>query len=228
MADLPRDLRYAIASLRRTPAALARRRPPARADDSFGARRQPRPSRAAVPHREPGALGSRRLRGSRARVGADPAVAAGRSRAVPAPRSSGGGRRGAGVRCRGVRWLRRSSLDSSRRSPAFRPSWCARPGRRRRARRRHAALCARDRRQRNHRQRDPAGTLVTASWAPPRFAAAVMSGFAVLAMALAGIGLYGALTYHVPRSAAGSWECERRSARRAARSWGSSCGKACR
>ena len=41
------------------------------------------------------------------------------------------------------------------------------------------------------------GTLVAASWAQPRFAASVVSGFAVLAMALAGIGLYGALSYSV-------------------------------
>lgn len=43
----------------------------------------------------------------------------------------------------------------------------------------------------------PLGTLVAASWAQPRFAASVVSGFAVLAMALAGIGLYGALSYGV-------------------------------
>ena len=43
----------------------------------------------------------------------------------------------------------------------------------------------------------PLRKLVTASWAQPRFAASVMSGFAVLAMALAGIGLYGALSYGV-------------------------------
>ncbi len=43
----------------------------------------------------------------------------------------------------------------------------------------------------------PLRTLVSASWAQPRFAASVVSGFAVLAMALAGIGLYGALSYGV-------------------------------
>ena len=43
----------------------------------------------------------------------------------------------------------------------------------------------------------PLRTLVAASWAQPRFAASVVSGFAVLAMALAGIGLYGALSYGV-------------------------------
>ena len=51
----------------------------------------------------------------------------------------------------------------------------------------------------------PLSTLVAASWAQPRFAASVVSGFAVLAMALAAIGLCGALSYGV-------------SARRAARS----------
>ena len=43
----------------------------------------------------------------------------------------------------------------------------------------------------------PLGTLVSASWAQPRFAASVVSGFAVLAVGLAGIGLYGALSYSV-------------------------------
>ena len=40
-------------------------------------------------------------------------------------------------------------------------------------------------------------TLVSASWAQPRFAASVVSGFAVLAIVLSGIGLYGALSYTV-------------------------------
>jgi putative ABC transport system permease protein len=43
----------------------------------------------------------------------------------------------------------------------------------------------------------PLRTLVSASWAQPRFAASVVSGFAVLAISLAGIGLYGALSYSV-------------------------------
>jgi predicted permease len=43
----------------------------------------------------------------------------------------------------------------------------------------------------------PLPTLVSASWAQPRFAAAVVSGFAVLAIGLAGVGLYGALSYGV-------------------------------
>jgi hypothetical protein len=43
----------------------------------------------------------------------------------------------------------------------------------------------------------PLRTLVSASWAQPRFAAALVSGFALLAMGLAGIGLYGALAYSV-------------------------------
>jgi predicted lysophospholipase L1 biosynthesis ABC-type transport system permease subunit len=43
----------------------------------------------------------------------------------------------------------------------------------------------------------PLRALVSASWAQPRFAASVVSGFAVLAMVLAGIGLYGALSYSV-------------------------------
>ena len=43
----------------------------------------------------------------------------------------------------------------------------------------------------------PLRTLVSASWAQPRFAASVVSGFAVLAIGLAGIGLYGALSYSV-------------------------------
>ena len=43
----------------------------------------------------------------------------------------------------------------------------------------------------------PLRTLVSASWAQPRFAASVVSGFAVLAVGLAGIGLYGALSYSV-------------------------------
>jgi putative ABC transport system permease protein len=40
-------------------------------------------------------------------------------------------------------------------------------------------------------------TLVSASWAQSRFAASVVSGFALLAIGLAGIGLYGALSYSV-------------------------------
>jgi putative ABC transport system permease protein len=43
----------------------------------------------------------------------------------------------------------------------------------------------------------PLRTLVSASWAQQRFAASVVSGFAVLAIVLAGIGLYGTLSYSV-------------------------------
>ena len=43
----------------------------------------------------------------------------------------------------------------------------------------------------------PLRDLVSTSWAQPRFAASVVSGFAVLALVLAGIGLYGALSYSV-------------------------------
>jgi hypothetical protein len=43
----------------------------------------------------------------------------------------------------------------------------------------------------------PLRTLVSASWAQPRFAASVVFGFALLAVGLAGIGLYGALSYSV-------------------------------
>ena len=43
----------------------------------------------------------------------------------------------------------------------------------------------------------PLPALVSASWAQPRFAASIVSGFAVLAVVLAGIGLYGALSYSV-------------------------------
>jgi putative ABC transport system permease protein len=43
----------------------------------------------------------------------------------------------------------------------------------------------------------PLRTLVAASWAQPRFAASLVSGFALLAIGLAGIGLYGAVTYSV-------------------------------
>jgi predicted permease len=43
----------------------------------------------------------------------------------------------------------------------------------------------------------PLRTLVSASLAEPRFAASVLSGFALLAVGLAGIGLYGALSYSV-------------------------------
>jgi hypothetical protein len=43
----------------------------------------------------------------------------------------------------------------------------------------------------------PLRTLVSASWAQPRFAASVVSGFALVAIGLAGIGLYGALSYSV-------------------------------
>jgi hypothetical protein len=43
----------------------------------------------------------------------------------------------------------------------------------------------------------PLRALVSASWAQPRFAASLVSGFAVVAIGLAGIGLYGALSYSV-------------------------------
>ena len=43
----------------------------------------------------------------------------------------------------------------------------------------------------------PLEVLVSASWAQPRFAASVVSGFAVLAIVLAGVGLYGAMSYSV-------------------------------
>jgi putative ABC transport system permease protein len=43
----------------------------------------------------------------------------------------------------------------------------------------------------------PLRTLVASSWDQPRFATSVVSGFAVLAMGLAGVGLYGALSYSV-------------------------------
>jgi putative ABC transport system permease protein len=44
---------------------------------------------------------------------------------------------------------------------------------------------------------EPLGTSVAASMDAPRFAAAVMGGFAGVALLLAGIGLYGALSYSV-------------------------------
>ena len=43
----------------------------------------------------------------------------------------------------------------------------------------------------------PLKTLVASSWAQPRFATSVVSMFAALAMGLAGVGLYGVLTYGV-------------------------------
>lgn len=43
----------------------------------------------------------------------------------------------------------------------------------------------------------PLKTLVASSWDQPRFATSVVSGFAALAMVLAGVGLYGALSYNV-------------------------------
>jgi putative ABC transport system permease protein len=43
----------------------------------------------------------------------------------------------------------------------------------------------------------PLRTLVASSWDQPRFATSVVSGFAALAMGLAGVGLYGALAYGV-------------------------------
>jgi predicted permease len=43
----------------------------------------------------------------------------------------------------------------------------------------------------------PLKTLVASSWDQPRFAASIVSAFAGLAIALAGVGLYGALSYNV-------------------------------
>ena len=43
----------------------------------------------------------------------------------------------------------------------------------------------------------PLRTLVASSWDQPRFATSIVSGFAALAMGLAGVGLYGALSYSV-------------------------------
>ena len=43
----------------------------------------------------------------------------------------------------------------------------------------------------------PLRTLLASSWDQPRFATSVVSGFAALAMGLAGVGLYGALSYSV-------------------------------
>lgn len=43
----------------------------------------------------------------------------------------------------------------------------------------------------------PLRTLVATSWDQPRFATSIVSGFAALAMGLAGVGLYGAMSYNV-------------------------------
>jgi putative ABC transport system permease protein len=59
---------------------------------------------------------------------------------------------------------------------------------------------------------------VSASVSQPRFAAATLATFALLAVTLAAIGLYGVLSYNVTRDGAGRWACAGHWARTAARS----------
>ena len=74
---------------------------------------------------------------------------------------------------------------------------------------------------------EPLTTTLAASLDAPRFAATVMAGFASVAMVLAAVGLYGALSYAC-RSAFASSRFVRRSARGAPIWCVWCCAKACR
>ena len=67
---------------------------------------------------------------------------------------------------------------------------------------------------------------VSSSVSQPRFAAALLLGFALLAITLAAIGLYGVLSYNVAAAATRAGRARGIQALTGARSWDSYCGRA--